>query len=202
MIVVRRSLYGWAARAFGLTVGLAVIGCSEAAPTNEGVADASVEASTRPAPPPSDALDPSYTGPPRPPAGSAPPVVVDGPELNPCSSATGLLGAKYLDLTAPDAFRRVEWNSKSSPADEAFQLTPWRCVKVRVGQSFQWEWDGLHDLTTFHVMVGNGGTSPSFVDSIAASKKTIVATFAAAGTYGYTCDPHPVGMAGVVWVVP
>ena len=107
-----------------------------------------------------------------------------------------------MDLTASNAFRQVEWNHSSSPPDKAFQLSSWRCAKVKVGQTFEWDWDGLNDLTTFHVMVGNGGDSPSFVDSANVSRKKIVATFTAPGTYGYTCGPHPTAMSGVIWVVP
>ncbi|MFO0676884.1 MAG: hypothetical protein U0169_10135 [Polyangiaceae bacterium] len=38
-------------------------------------------------------------------------------------------------------------------------------MKVKVGQTFQWDWDGENDLVTFHVLVPNGGDSPSFVDT-------------------------------------
>jgi plastocyanin len=125
-----------------------------------------------------------------------------GPELSPCTSAPGFLGANYLDLTDPAALREVVWNHTSVPPESSFQLSQMRCIKVRAGQKFTWNWDGRHDLTVFHVMIANGGTAPSFLPTANITKEKITATFTTPGTYGYTCAPHPSAMSGVVWVVP
>jgi plastocyanin len=126
---------------------------------------------------------------------------VPGPPLRPCTNEPGWLGASYIDLTDPGAVREVEWNNASPTRSREFQLSNMRCVKVKVGQSFTWNWDGLNDLQVFHVMIPNGGDTPSFVSTAQVSRERITATFGKAGTYGYTCAPHPTGMSGVIWVV-
>ncbi len=133
---------------------------------------------------------------------SSDPRLVNGPDLAPCSNAANQRGAIYFDLTDSGTTEHVEWNNKSVPPERAFQISNYRCIKVKVGQTFRWDWDGENDLVGFHRMISNGGTSPSFVDTASASATKIEATFTAPGTYGYTCQPHPFAMSGVVWVVP
>jgi plastocyanin len=92
--------------------------------------------------------------------------------------------ANYLDRSGPAADRALHW-------DYSFAGDPERCLKIRVGQSVQWEGNfGDHPLE------GHEGDRPNPIDSHADG----LVRFDRPGIFGFRCNFH-LEMRGAIWVV-
>jgi plastocyanin len=104
---------------------------------------------------------------------AAPPSEAGPPPVNGC--------ATFVDRTADAGSRVIAWTYTVG-------TDPARCMTIGVGETVTWDGDLVQ-----HPLIAQGGDAPNPIADASAG----VATFPAAGTYGFACSNHPFMTGGV-----
>lgn len=118
---------------------------------------------------------------------------IDAPvDARPVTGLNNCTAQMAVDRTEPIAPRNVMFNGGT--------YTP-ACLKIKVGQTVTWSGDfTLHPLVPGQFGGGNQPGNPIMATS---TGNTMMATFGAAGDFGYYCANHaPGGMMGAIYVIP